>query len=118
MEWKCKVDDRYVTFVHDDGHGRIAEMKARGEKFGPRYTLISKLYENKAKLEVVERNGHGTLIDKNTGWVIAQDQPGKWAELRPHIGHQLYMGDHCCGKLIFVECVKCSDYIYDCTWYE
>ena len=66
MKWKCKVDDRYVTFTLDDG--RIAEMKKRGEKFGPRYTVISKLYENKAQLEVVERNGQGTLIDKNTGW--------------------------------------------------
>ncbi|MBO6209761.1 MAG: hypothetical protein J6N99_03615, partial [Schwartzia sp.] len=77
-------------------------MKKRGEKFDPRYTVVSKLYKNKAQLEVVERDGQGTLIDKNMGWVIAQDQPRKWAELRPHIGHQLYMGDHCCSELIYV----------------
>ena len=38
-----------MTFTLDDG--RISGMKKRGEKFGPRYTVISKLYENKAKLE-------------------------------------------------------------------
>ena len=70
MKWKCKVDDRYVTFTLDDG--RIAEMKKRGEKFGPRYTVISKLYENKAQLEVVEP-GFSNLHDEafSKGGIIA-----------------------------------------------
>ena len=80
--------------------------------------MLAKLYQNGACPEVVERNGQGTLIDKKTGFVISQDQPGKWAELHPHIGHKLYMGDHCFGELIFVECIECNMYIYDCAWNE
>ncbi len=116
MEWKCKADDRYVSVSADNG--LVAEMKANGEAFGPKYTVLSKLYENGACLEVVEQNGQAMLIDKETGYIIAQDIPGKWAELRPHIGHELYMGDFCCGECIFVECVECGMLIYDCTWYE
>lgn len=116
MVWKCRVDDRYVSISLVDD--TIDEMKKNGEKFGPRYTVLSKLYENGAHPEVVMQNGQGTLIDKNTGFVIAQDRPGKWAELRPHIGHELYMGDFCGGQLIYVECVECRSLIYDCAWNE
>lgn len=116
MKWRYKVTERYVQIGIDDG--RISGMKERGEEFGPNYTTLSKLYEKNARLAVVERDGMGTLIDTETGRVVAQDEPGKWAELRPHIGHTLEMGDHCCEELIYVECVQCGEYIYDCAWYE
>lgn len=116
MVWKCKVDDRYIQFVDDDG--RIAGMRARGEKFGPKYTALAELYHKKARLAVVKRDGQGTLIEAETGRIVAQDRPGRWAELRPHIGHELYVGDHCCEELIYVECVECDEYIYDCVYYE
>ena len=101
MKWRYKVTDRYVQVGIDDG--RISSMKERGEEFGPQYTVLSKLYEKDARL---------------TGLVVAQDKPGEWAELRPHIGHRLEMGDHCCEELIYVECVDCNLYIYDRAWYE
>ncbi len=34
-----------------------------------------------------------------------------------HVGHKLYLGDHCCEELIYVECVECGEYIYDCAYY-
>lgn len=116
MVWKCKVTDRYIQYVDDDG--RIAGMRERGEAFGPHYAVLSVLYHKKARLAVVEKDGLGTLVEAKTGRVVAQDVPGKWAELRPHIGHKLYVGDHCCEELIYVECVECGEYIYDCVWYE
>ena len=116
MKWKCEADDRYIKFTLDDG--RIAGMRERGEKFGPRYKVLSELYHKKAQLAVVERDGQGTLIEVETGRIVTQDRPGRWAELRPHIGHELYVGDHCCEELIYVECVECDEYIYDCVYYE
>lgn len=116
MKWRCRVDDRYIVIGVDDG--RIAGMKARGENFGPKYTELAELYHKDARLAVVLRDGQGTLIEVDTGRIVAQDRPGRWAELRPHIGHELYIGDHCCEELIYVECVECGDYIYDCAWYE
>ena len=116
MKWKYEADDRYIKITLDDG--RIAGMRARGEKFGPKYTALAELYHKKAKLAVVLRDGRGTLIEKETGRIVAQDVPGKWAELRPHVGHELYFGDHVCEELIYVECVECEEYIYDCAYYE
>ncbi|MBP5199069.1 MAG: hypothetical protein J6Z82_00255 [Schwartzia sp.] len=116
MKWRYKVTDRYVQVGIDDG--RISSMKERGEEFGPQYTVLSRLYEKEARLEIVERDGQGTLVEAETGLVVAQDKPGEWAELRPHIGHRLEMGDHCCEELIYVECVDCNLYIYDRAWYE
>ncbi len=116
MVWKCKVTDRYIQYVDDDD--RIAGMRERGEEFGPKYTALAELYHKKARLTVVENDGLGTLIEAETGRVVAQDVPGKWAELRPHIGHELYMGDFCFEDLIYVECVHCRTLIYDRPWYE
>ncbi len=116
MKWRYRVDDRYVVIGLDDG--RISGMKERGEEFGPNYTALAELYHKEAKLAVVMRDGKGTLVEAKTGRIVAQDRPGHWAELRPHIGHELYIGDHCCEELIYVECMKCGDYIYDCAWYE
>lgn len=116
MKWKCKIDDRYVVIALDDG--RISGMRERGEAFGPRYSVLAELYHRKAPLAVVKRDGFGTLVEAATGRVVAQDRPGKWAELLPHVGHKLYVGDHCCEELIYVECVECGEYIYDCVYYE
>lgn len=116
MKWRLKADDRYVVIGLDEG--RIAGMRERGEKFGPKYTALAELYHKNARLAVVKRDGHGTLIEAATGRIVAQDRPGKWAELLPHIGHELYVGDHACEELIYVECVECDEYIYDCVWYE
>ncbi len=91
MVWKCKVMDRYIQYVDDDG--RIAGTRERGEAFGDKYTALAELYHKKARLAVVERDGPGTLIEAETGRIVAHDRPGRWTELRPHIGHELYMGD-------------------------
>jgi len=116
MKWKCEADDRYIKFTLDDG--RIAGMRERGEAFGPHYAVLSVLYHKKARLAVVEKDGLGTLVEAKTGRVVAQDVPGKWAELRPHVGHELYIGDFCGEDLIYVECVSCRTLIYDRPWYE
>ncbi len=116
MKWKCEVDDRYIKFTLDDG--RTAGMHGREEEVGPHYAALAELYHKKAWLAVVEKDGLGTLIEAETGRVVAQDVPGKWAELRPHIGHELYMGDFCFEDLIYVECVPCNTLIYDRPWYE
>lgn len=117
MKWKCEADDRYIKFTLDDG--RISEVREGEEAlFGPHYAVLAELYHKKARLRVVEKDGLGTLIEAETGRIVSQDVPGKWAELRPHIGHKLYVGDHCCEELIYVECVECGEYIYDCVWYE
>ena len=101
MKWTCETDDRYIKFT-----------------FGPHYAVLSVLYHKKARLAVVEKDGLGTLVEAETGRVVAQDVPGKWAELRPHVGHELYIGDFCGEDLVYVECVPCRTLIYDRPWYE
>ena len=116
MKWKCEADDRYIKFTLDDG--RTADMRGREAEFGPHYAVLSELYHKKARLAVVEKDGLGTLVEAKTGRVVAQDVSGEWAELRPHIGHELYMGDFVGEELIYVECVPCRTLIYDRPWYE
>lgn len=116
MAWKCEETEREIKLFWDDGF--IAEMEARGEKLGDQYQVMAELYKKHARLSVVEKDGRGTLIETETGRVIAQDEPGKYANFRPHIGHELYMSDFCAGELIFVECVPCRTMIYDCPWNE
>ncbi len=69
MEWRCKVDDRYVVMPLDDG--RIAGMRERGETFGPRYSVLAELYHRKAPLAVVKRGGFGMLVEAATGRIVA-----------------------------------------------
>ncbi len=116
MKWKCEADDRYIKFTLDDG--QTADMRGREEEFGPHYAVLAELYRKKARLAVVEKDGLGTLVEAGTGRVVSQDVPGKWAELRPHVGHELYIGDFCGEDLIYVECVSCRTLIYDRPWYE
>ena len=85
MKWKCEADDRYIKFTLDDG--QTADMRGREEEFGPHYAVLAELYRKKARLAVVEKDGLGTLVEAGTGRVVLQDVPGKWAELRPHVGH-------------------------------
>ena len=116
MKWKCEADDRYIKFTLDEG--QTADMRGREEEFGPHYAVLAELYRKKARLAVVEKDGLGTLVEAEMGRVVAQDVPGKWAELRPHVGHELYIGDFCGEDLIYVECVPCRTLIYDRPWYE